>query len=286
MSKVSVIVTTSNRKDYLRETINSILDQTYQNFELIVVDNYSNYDFLAFIASFKNDKIVAFQNHDDRIIAVNRNFGIEHTTGELIAFCDDDDIWHKRKLELQVKYLQQRPSVILIATLAKKFGESTSFFGENFGIMFRKHKLDYDSIVKANPFVLSSIMVRKENALKINGFRELKELVAIEDFDFCFRLLNQGDFCIIRKILVFYRFHAKNISGTRRNEKYLNFLKINNICQVTKSEKRIKHSFFIIMAKNLLHQLLIIWFLIIELISKIKIFNQILLKCSNQHNSL
>ena len=74
---VSVIVTTYNREILLKETINSILCQTFKEFELIVVDNYSNYDYFKFINSFNDSRILPFQNKNKGIIAVNRNFGIK-----------------------------------------------------------------------------------------------------------------------------------------------------------------------------------------------------------------
>ena len=93
MPKISVIVTTYNRKELLKETINSIINQTFKDFELIVVDNNSNYNFLSEIKSFDDERIVAFQNNNNGIIARNRNFGIMKSKGEFIAFCDDDDLW-------------------------------------------------------------------------------------------------------------------------------------------------------------------------------------------------
>ena len=103
---VSVIVTTYNRKEYLKETIDSILNQTYKNFELIVVDNYSDFDFLTYIKSFNDNRIRAFQHHNNGIIAVNRNIGIKKAYGEYIAFCDDDDYWVDKKLEYQVNNIK------------------------------------------------------------------------------------------------------------------------------------------------------------------------------------
>ena len=100
---VSVIVTTYNRQEYLSETIRSILNQTFQDFELIIVDNFSNYDFFSLIYSFNSDKITALQNDNQGIIASNRNVGIRKAQGEFIAFCDDDDIWIPEKLENQIQ---------------------------------------------------------------------------------------------------------------------------------------------------------------------------------------
>ena len=79
MSKVSIIITTYNREENLKECIKSILDQTYRDFEIIVVDNYSKYNFHD-LKNIINDKRVKwFQNKNNGIIAVNRNFGINKT---------------------------------------------------------------------------------------------------------------------------------------------------------------------------------------------------------------
>ena len=95
MPKVSVVVTTYNRPDLVKETIDGILNQTFQDFELIVVDNYSNYDFFELIENIGGKKIRAFQNQNNGVIAVNRNVGIKNAIGEYIAFCDDGRILPK-----------------------------------------------------------------------------------------------------------------------------------------------------------------------------------------------
>ena len=108
MIEVSIIVTTINRKSYLKETIDSILNQSFQDFEIIIVDSYSDYDFFKFIASFDNKKIIAFQNNKgNNNISINRNFGLQYATGKYIAFCDDDDIWFPKKIELQINAMKE-----------------------------------------------------------------------------------------------------------------------------------------------------------------------------------
>lgn len=109
---VSVIVTTYNRKELLKETIDSILSQTFTDFELIVVDNYSNYDFIEYIKSFNDLRIRPFQNQNNGIIAINRNIGINNARGEYIAFCDDDDLWKPNKLKIQYSFLIENNNYI------------------------------------------------------------------------------------------------------------------------------------------------------------------------------
>lgn len=281
MPNVSVIVTTYNRKEYLTETVQSILNQTYQDFELIVIDNYSNYDFFALIKSFNCEKIIAFQNQNNGIIAVNRNFGIKHANGNFITFCDDDDLWHKRKIEQQLIYMNSNSSAVLISTLAKKFGKTTNFFSKNYGIMYRNIDLDFESLITKNPIILSSIMVRKECVLKVGGFSELKELNTIEDLDLYVKLFDQGELYIIQKVLVFYRFHDNN-SNNNKFEKLNNYLKRKNFDHTVLKREMNNSPFYLIIGKNSLHLLIQIWYLFIGIISKHNKLNQIILKGSKK----
>lgn len=217
MPKVSVIVTTYNRKEFLSETILSILNQTYQDFELIVVDNFSNYDFNSLMVGFNNPKILHYQNQNNGVIAKNRNFGIKRAKGEFIAFCDDDDIWLNTKLETQICVFQNYPDVILISTMAKAFGINCNFPGENYGIINLRHAFLNKCIYYSNPIILSSVLVKKDVLLSVNGFSENHSLVAVEDFDLWIRLASKGDFLLIKEILVYYRIQTSNISITNPN---------------------------------------------------------------------
>ena len=168
---ISVVVTTFQREFFLKETINSIINQTYENIELIVVDNFSDYDFFYFIKSFNDQRIKAFQNKNNNVIAINRNFGISKSKGKYIAFCDDDDIWHKSKLLNQIK-LFEKDDVVLVSSLALKIGNLTSFFSKNYGFLYPITYLEYDSFLKNNPIVLSSVLICNHTLKSINGFSE------------------------------------------------------------------------------------------------------------------
>ena len=208
---ISVIVTTYNRKNMLKDSILSILNQTYSNFELIVVDNFSDYDFFNYIKSFNDSRIKPFQNKNNGIIAVNRNFGINKSNGELIAFCDDDDYWHKSKLSNQT-LLFNDSKTILVSSLALSVGENVNFFSKNYGFLYSKVRLNYESFIKVNPIILSSVIIRKDAIEKVNGFSENTNLIATEDYDLFLRLYDLGNFVLIKKLLVYYRFHSGSIS--------------------------------------------------------------------------
>jgi len=208
---ISVIVTTYNRKNMLKDSILSILNQTYSNFELIVVDNFSDYDFFNYIKSFNDSRIKPFQSKNNGIIAVNRNFGINKSNGELIAFCDDDDYWHKSKLSNQILVFNDS-NTILVSSLALSVGENVNFFSKNYGFLYSKVRLNYESFIKVNPIILSSVMIRKDAIEKVNGFSENINLIATEDYDLFLRLYDLGNFVLIKKLLVYYRFHPGSIS--------------------------------------------------------------------------
>ncbi len=216
---VSVIVTTFNRKDMLKTTIESILNQTFSQFELLIIDNFSNYDFINFINSFNDSRIKSFQNNNNGIIAVNRNFGIKKSRGKYIAFCDDDDYWDKNKLFDQIKVFQSFDT-ILVSSLALNFGADTNFFSKNYGFLYNRIKLDYKSLLIYNPIVLSSTLIKSEVLKKVGGFSENKNLIAVEDYDLYLRIFDLGNFVLIKKFLIYYRFHAGSVSKSGIDDKY------------------------------------------------------------------
>lgn len=202
---VSVVVTTFNRKKLLKSTIDSILNQTFTDFEFIVVDNYSNYDFFAFIKSFGDDRLIAFQNKNDGIIAVNRNYGIKKAKGKYIAFCDDDDCWDFEKLSKQIPYLLEN-NVVGVGSLYSILGSEKSKFNSNKLIY-----LKFDDVIKSNRVALSSLIIRnKENYF----FNEDKNLVGLEDWFFQLNLLynTKNKIILLKDKLLFYRIHDQNYS--------------------------------------------------------------------------
>lgn len=210
---VSVIVTTFERKTLLAKTIRSILNQSYSNLELIVVDNYSSYDICQLIQGFKDDRIKLYQNRNDGIIAVNRNFGVDKSVSDYIAFCDDDDVWYKDKLQSQMKVLLANPDLVLNSALALKKGYKSLLFQRNFGVLYRKYSLDRNCLVKLNPIILSTVVLKKSAFLKLNGFSESKDLISVEDLDLWLRISKLGRISITNEILIDYLIHDKNITN-------------------------------------------------------------------------
>jgi len=210
--EVSVIVTTYNRKELLYETIQSIIKQTYNNFELIIVDNYSNYDYENLMETIDDNRIKYFQNNNDGIIAINRNYGINKAKGKFIAFCDDDDLWFPNKLQIQVDTLKKTESDMVFA-MFEQFG-AIDIFTRNHGIgplPFRA-KLTKNNLLNFNFIPCSSVLVKKTLIDRLGGFDERKTFVSIEDHDLWLKVIQNGKIHFIPKILIQYRVHKSNVS--------------------------------------------------------------------------
>jgi glycosyltransferase involved in cell wall biosynthesis len=189
---VTVIVTTYNRKNLLKETIDSILNQSFTNFELIVVDNFSNYNFFKHIGSFNDERIKPFQNQNNGIIAVNRNIGIKQAQGEYISFCDDDDKWYKSKLEKSIKLFFSDTTIDLVSHSVYKT------IGGKIGSKWPTIKIEPNSdiykqlLFNGNSIGLSTVTVKKNIIEEINGFNQSPEYLTCEDYDAWLNLAKLG----------------------------------------------------------------------------------------------
>jgi len=216
MPKVSIIVLTYNRKDYLTETIQSILNQTFTDFELLIIDNFSNYDFLAHIQIFNDKRIRAFQHANGGNLSVNRNFGIRQAQGEYIAFCDDDDLWLPEKLEKQLQIFEKHPDLNLVGTNATIFPKMQ----KNSLYMWRDEVISYTKLLKRpqgylriTGIMCSSVLYKASLTKKIGYWNENQQIVAMEDYDYWLRILKHqnNSIYIINKDLLKYRWHTNNM---------------------------------------------------------------------------
>ena len=203
---VSVIVTTYNREELLKETLLLILNQTYTDFELIVVDNYSNYEFFKLIEGFGDDRIRPFQNANNGIIAVNRNFGISKARGKYLAFCDDDDIWKPHKLQIQLETIEGG-EYDLVSSNSSLFSDNIDNVQENTNYVDIK---DLDSFLKVNPIITSSVLVKNDSRVR---FDEARCFITVEDYKLWLSLYIDGfKMHIIKEPLIFYRLFPNNQS--------------------------------------------------------------------------
>lgn len=213
MPKVSVIIPTYNSMRYLTETVESVLRQTYQDFELIIVDDGSSDRTVQWVSELVDPrvKVISQQNQG---VCVARNTGIADAQGEYIAFLDHDDLWQPTKLEKQVRCLDENPAVGLVHTwmvLVDEYGKSTG------RVMTSNAEGDaWKQLIEQNTVASSSVMVRRCCLETVGVFSPSRELYTVEDWDLWIRIAARYSFAMIKEPLLSWRQHANNGSKNWR----------------------------------------------------------------------
>lgn len=207
---VSVVIPTYNYGHFLAEAIDSVLNQTFGNFEILVVDNFSTDNTKSLMASYDDNRVHHHLFNNGGSIAAARNYGWSKARGELVAFLDADDSWHPKKLEIQTpKHLGSQP--ILSHHDLKLTG--TRVLGRARGYNLGSKPL-IDMLTKGNPILTSSVIVNKNLLEKYGGFPEALDLVAAEDFALWLKMAKNGEhFIHLPKTLGEYRTHDKSSSS-------------------------------------------------------------------------
>lgn len=211
---VSIVIPTYNHAHFLKQALQSICDQTYTNWEAIVVDNHSKDDTDEVVSSFTDTRIKILKIHNQGIIAASRNKAIEVAKGEWIAFLDSDDYWYPEKLRLSVNAVVTDPSIDICSNDELLLNELT---GECSPLRYGPFKKNfYYSLLTGGNCMSPSASIVKHAFLKINQirFRENPAFVTAEDYDFWLLLAKAGArCCFISSIQGVYRVHANNNSS-------------------------------------------------------------------------
>lgn len=224
MPKVSIIVPTYNRAHVISNTLDSILSQTVQDFEVIVVANGSTDNTELVISNYEDLRIKYIYQDGTGSPASPRNNAIKRAAGDYIAFCDDDDLWERTKLEKQLELLKDNTDCGLCYTKMKRFNNSREWINlnEEYANPNKKINILYNYRVP-----LSSVMVRREILQMVGGFDESKALAAVEDYELMLRIFKHTSFCCVPEYLVSYYSGDQRLTNTiysgnfSKNIKYL-----------------------------------------------------------------
>jgi len=206
---VSVIMNCFNGEKYLRDAIDSVISQTYKNWEIIFWDNQSKDKSLEIFKNYKDKRLKYFLANQHTSLYKARNLAIEKSNGDYIAFLDTDDLWEKDKLELQMN-LFNNPEVGVVfsnAWIIKKKIKNKK--------IHEKKKLPqgyiYDNLIKHYNVGIVTAVIKKEYYFKLKKkFDERFSIIG--DFDLFLRLSKISKFESIQKPLASYRLHGKNLS--------------------------------------------------------------------------
>ena len=209
MTTVSVIIPAYNHATFLQKTIESVLDQDWRDYEIVVVDDGSKDDTPAVAARFGSAiRYIPQTNHG---MAATRNIGIRHAAGDLISFLDDDDLWLPNYLSTVVARFQADPD---LAALHTGFQLTSDKEGSDFPAKGTRtvpaHEL-YHSLIESGFFPPSSVTVRRACLDKVGLFDE--GLQGYADWELWLRLCREFKFIGIPQVLVKYRIHAGGLSS-------------------------------------------------------------------------
>ncbi|MEA3642638.1 MAG: glycosyltransferase family A protein [Lamprobacter sp.] len=207
--RVSVLMTTFNTGPVIQDTVDAILAQTFEDWELVIVDDCSSDDTVERLAGYSDQRIHVHRNATNQGISQTRNRAIALARGEYVAANDHDDLSLPSRLSHQVAYLDANPDVVLLATAAKELANGqlrSCYSGE-----VRPHILAWRLYTRCS-IVHSSICYRRA-ALSAHGLQYRPEFTYAEDFVLFSEFSDIGGVVILPEELVVYRESASNASS-------------------------------------------------------------------------
>lgn len=233
---VSVVMAVKDGEDRIAKSIESLLNQTFNDFELIVINDGSTDNTVEIVNSFRDARIHIF-SQTNRGVAISANRGLALARGRFIARQDHDDISKPTRLEKQVHFMQENPEIFLLGTAA----EITNVNG--FTGRYHNHPIDPRLInlelLFDNPFVHSSIIFRREVLRDIGLYNPHGSVTPLDDYDFISRVAFKYPVANLPEPLVEYYENSNSLTSELRNEQGQN----NQILREKKSQ---------IMARNLI----------------------------------
>lgn len=206
--KLTVILPTYNCELYIETAVESILNQTFIDFELLIIDDASTDGTVPFLKSLNDNRIQLIEKPFNTGYTESLNQGLKLARGEYIARMDGDDISMPERFAKQIAYLETHPETILCATAYKFIGREPFFgFPEN-------HEAIKVSLLKGNCICHPSVMMRKSMLDAYDIYYDQAKEPA-EDYDMWIRLLYIGKLHILPEILIEYRVYAGQVSSTR-----------------------------------------------------------------------
>jgi glycosyltransferase involved in cell wall biosynthesis len=210
---ISILLAVYNGEKYIDQSVNSIINQTFKDWELLIGFNGTTDSSKDIVSSYNDDRIRTFDYKEDKGKAKTLNKLIKEARYNWCAIQDDDDIWLPEKLEKQFDQLNHYD---IIGTLIAYIDEKNIYFGEP-NLATDHENIKTLSLAGINQIANSSAIFRKQDALDIGGWDE--SLDGIEDFDFWIKLLKKGyRFHNISSKLVLHRIHHKSSFNTQQHD--------------------------------------------------------------------
>jgi len=208
MPAISIIIPAYNAERTILETIKSVQQQTFSDFELIVINDGSRDRTLKILEDVKDERITVF-SYENAGVSIARNRGITHATGDFISFIDADDLWTPDKLELQIAALQQYPEAGVAYSWTNLIDEKGEFLHAGEPIDFTGNV--YKELLVRNFIYSGSNPLIRRQVIESVGFDDT--LTHGEDWEFYLRLAAKSPFVVVPKPQILYRQTLKSASS-------------------------------------------------------------------------
>ena len=203
---VSVVIPTYNREKYIGQTVESVLNQTYSNFEVIVVDDGSTDGTKKALLKYASRLKYIFQSNSER--GASRNKGLKESKGEFIAFLDSDDLWLPEKLNEEISQLLSNASAGVVYSDVDLIDANGNYLKT---IKRKGYQGNVTEQLLCDNFIsIGGHLIRTKLLRQINGSREERELSGSEDWEMWVRLSRITDFVYLPKSMVKIRTHDSN----------------------------------------------------------------------------
>ncbi|SDG63888.1 Glycosyltransferase involved in cell wall bisynthesis [Selenomonas sp. WCT3] len=218
VSTISVVMSVYNGERYLSEAIDSILNQSYDDFEFIIIDDCSTDNSVDIIKSYNDNRIRLVRNEENLRLPASLNKGIKLASGKYIARMDADDISLMDRFSKQVKYLEEHPEVTAL-------GGSFQVIDCGGCNLYKHHALTDEKLERyyliPSPLAHPTVMMRRETIIDNNLFYD-ERYSSAQDYDLWLRIRKQFKIANLPDVLLKYRIHKKSISTIRAQEQQNN----------------------------------------------------------------
>lgn len=262
----SVIIPVYNCSQYINNALTSVINQTFKDWEIIIIDDGSKDDSLHIAKEWERENsqivVLSHKNNVNRGVSASRNLGIKYAKGEWIALLDADDVWLNNKLQTEYEVLIKNPDLVLLASSARIIHTDKELgFQQTYGSQRINGKIinPYQKLIRGFIVPTSGVTFKRESFLEIGGFNE--EFRFAEDTLLFHQLTERGNLYFIPEELSEFRFHSASSAHNTQIEKkisarynvYSNLLKrctkfnkkITSFTLVDVGYKKILRNFFI-----------------------------------------
>lgn len=197
--EVTVLMSVYNTNiEQLRESIESILNQTYKNFEFLIIDDGEKEECINYIKQCNDSRIKLIKNNENIGLAKSLNKGLNLARGKYIVRMDSDDISYPNRIKKQLKFIKENPKYSVVSTRAEIFDENGIY-----GKTYKYGEIDKKDLIKGTPFIHPTMIINKNILKKIGGYPEYRRC---QDYAMIMNMYAHGyKGYIINQVLLKYR---------------------------------------------------------------------------------